>query len=170
MRLARANVTSCGPSSFYTPSVILSSCPSAEDGASLISLLRGGEASRILDQSTIDWCMMSIMIPPFEKRAKYHRNVPGGIYVHSREEELALGPEWVDRPDLVGEPFKGSIVAVETKAQRLRPCKFCEGTGLAGERESCHMCDGSGQAPAAPEGGDQLSEDPWTTKKRKALK
>lgn len=83
------------------------------------------------------------MIPPFEKRAKYHRNVPGGIYVHSREEEQALGPEWVNHPNLVDEPFKGSPSAIETTAVH---------------------------APAAPEGGDQLSEDPWTTKKRKAIK
>lgn len=83
------------------------------------------------------------MIPPFEKRAKYHRNVPGGIYVNSREEEEALGPEWVNRPDLVEVPFQGSPNAVETKA--VHP----------------------------PEGGDQLSagdQDPWTIKKKKAAK
>lgn len=81
------------------------------------------------------------MTPPF-KKAKYHRNVPGGIYVNSPDEEDALGSEWVDRPDLVEEPFKGSPDAIESTAAQL-----------------------------APKGGDQPSVDPWVgSPKKKAAK
>jgi hypothetical protein len=45
-------------------------------------------------------------------KAMYHRDVPGGKYVASPDEEKALGPEWVSHPNDVHKPFRAPQVPV----------------------------------------------------------